>query len=118
MTGGAGEPPLPEPAVAYDTSTLLDSKGIPQDFWPAGAEMTGNAFIGQAQHLQCRYAQDRDRWLQLYKEGEVDGRRWHDLRTKDSGGKRNPRLGGSRGKWVEANWSAVVTDRLPNWPRA
>ncbi len=27
--------------MAYDTSTLLDSKGIPQDFAPAGAEMTG-----------------------------------------------------------------------------
>ncbi len=26
--------------MAYHTSTLLDSKRIPQDFWPAGAEMT------------------------------------------------------------------------------
>ncbi len=26
--------------MAYNTTTLLDSKGIPQDFAPAGAEMT------------------------------------------------------------------------------
>ncbi len=29
--------------MAYNTTTLLDSKVIPQDSWPAGAEMTGTA---------------------------------------------------------------------------
>ncbi len=109
--------------MAYGTSTLLDSKGILQDFWPAGAEIIGTANDyrvfgpqpaphpgwGVGSFLMTASAEPgKDQIMRIISTIEPPGGLGEESAATKNPGLRGPGL-------VGANESEV-RGRLPSWP--